>query len=393
MATLLLIVIYISFIGLGIPDSIFGTAWPAIYNEFGVSSSYAGYVTVVISGSTMLSSLLCAKVINRFGTATVTAVSTVLTALAMLGFSISRNILCLCFLAVPYGLGAGAVDAGLNNYVALNYKAKHMNFLHFFYGIGVTLSPYIMSLALAGDKGWRGGYKTMFLFQAFIAIVTIVSIPLWKKVNNSKDVEEHGEQITLSIRKMVKMPNLRLSWLVFISSCAIEYVIGIWGSTFFVEAKGLAADHAARCTMLYYAGIAAGRFLSGTLSEKLSCWKLVHIGKYIILFAIIMFILPLPEVILPIVMFIAGVGMGPIFPNLLHLTPENFGREISQSVIGTQMVASYAGIMLMPALFGVIEGALGMKIFPLFLLIMFVIMYWGMNLLLRGIRANNDSCK
>lgn len=376
MATLLLIVIYIAFIGLGIPDSLFGTAWPAIYKEFSLSISDAGYVTLLISGFTMLSSVFCTRIINRFGTCFVTAVSTVLTAVALFGFSISHNIYLLCLFAIPLGLGAGAVDAALNNYVALHYSASHMSFLHCFYGIGVTVSPYLMSLALS-DGQWRAGYRMAFYIQAVIAIITILSVPLWKRAEENTLEEDVVKPKTVSLIQLAKMRKVRLAWIVFIMSCTVEYTLGTWSSTFLVETRGVLPENAARAVMLYYAGMATGRFLSGVAASRLSCGKIIRISESILVCAVLLLFIPCGELVSAIVLFAAGVGIGPIFPNMMHITPNKFGKEISQSVIGSMMAASYLGIMLMPPLFGVLANIIGIWFLPVFLTAVLLIMLFA----------------
>lgn len=376
MATLLLIVIYIAFIGLGIPDSLFGTAWPAIYKEFSLSISDAGYVTLLISGFTMLSSIFCTRIINRFGTCFVTAVSTVLTAIALFGFSISHNIYLLCLFAIPLGLGAGAVDAGLNNYVALHYSASHMSFLHCFYGIGVTLSPYLMSLALS-DGQWRAGYRMAFYIQAVIAIITILSAPLWRRADEAVPEEDIVKPKTVGLIQLSKMRNVRLAWIVFITSCTVECTLGTWSSTFLVEARGALPENAARMVMLYYAGMATGRFLSGLVASRLSSGKIIRISECILLCALLMLFIPCGELVSAILLFAAGVGIGPVFPNMMHITPNRFGKDISQSVIGSMMAASYLGIMLMPPFFGVLANIIGTWFLPVFLMVALLIMIFA----------------
>lgn len=381
MATLLLIVIYIAFIGLGIPDSLFGAAWPAISREFGQPVSAAGSVTLLISGGTVVSSLLSARVINRFGTGAVTAFSTVLTAAALLGFSLSGSMAWLWLFAVPLGLGAGAVDSALNNYVALHYKASHMSYLHCFYGVGVTLSPYLMSLALSDSGNWQAGYRIAFFIQLAIACITLLSLPLWKRTGGVEEREEEPPR-TLGFRALAGNPSVRTAWLVFFGSCAIEYTCGTWGSTFLVEARGMGADAAALLLTLYYAGMALGRFLSGVFSSRLASWRIIHIGQGVVLAAIVLFLLPLPAPAAGAALFLVGLGNGPVFPNLIHLTPKNFGRDVSQSVMGSQMAASYAGILLMPPLFGLLAQAAGAPLFPVFLLALFALMIgatWRLN--------------
>ncbi|MFQ6880612.1 MAG: MFS transporter [Oscillospiraceae bacterium] len=377
MATLLLIVIYIAFIGLGVPDSLFGTAWPAIYTDLNLPVSWASIVTIIVSCGTITSSLLSFWLISRFGTGKITAVSTLMTALALLGFSCSDSMLWLCLCAIPLGLGAGSIDTALNNYVALHYKASHMNFLHCFYGIGVSLSPYLMSLALS--KGtWEGGYRAVFWFQLAIAALTVLALPLWKKVRHAQNGEEEEETPrVLSFPALMKMPKVRMACLVFIGYCALEYTCGTWGSTFLVNAKGAAADTAARMVTFYYIGLALGRFLSGVLAGRLHSRQLVKIGQTILLAAIASLFLPLPSAFCSVSLFFIGLGNGPIFPNMLHLTPELFGKDLSQAVIGAEMATSYIGVLLAPALFGLIAQNVTAALFPVYLLVLYALMITG----------------
>jgi fucose permease len=389
MATILIIVIYIAFIGLGIPDSLFGTAWPAIYTEFNLPIAAASYVTFLISGGTVVSSLISASLIKRFGTGKITAVSTALTAGALLGFSCSENMVWLCLFAIPLGLGAGAIDTALNNFVAMHYKAIHMNFLHCFYGIGVTLSPYIMSVALMEDSNWRGGYRTVFYLQFVIALITILTLPLWSKVkNNNLEIEQDHVQ-TMGITQLLKIQTVRTVGFIFVGSCAIEYTCGIWGSTFLVNAKGITTELAARMITFYYMGMALGRFFSGIFSYRLPGWRLMKIGQIITLAAILLLFLPLPSGIAGVGLFMIGIGNGPIFPNLLHLTPQNFGKDISQAVMGLQMATTYIGIMFMPPLFGLIAQNISIGLFPFYLLIMFGIMSGATYLMIRMLKKEN----
>lgn len=376
MATLLLIIIYIAFIGLGVPDSLFGTAWPAIYTDLDLPVSWASIVTIIVSCGTIISSLLSSWLISRFGTGKITAVSTLMTALALLGFSCSDSMLWLCLCAVPLGLGAGSIDTALNNYVALHYEASHMNFLHCFYGVGVSLSPYLMSLALSQGT-WENGYRTVFWFQLAIAALTILTLPLWKKVRHSKNGEEEEAPRVVSFPALMKMPRVRMACLVFIGYCALEYTCGTWGSTFLVNAKGAAADTAARMVTFYYIGLALGRFLSGVLAGRLHSRQLVKIGQTILLAAIASLFLPLPSAFCSVSLFFIGLGNGPIFPNMLHLTPELFGKDLSQAVIGAEMATSYVGVLLAPALFGLIAQNVTAALFPVYLLVLYALMITG----------------
>lgn len=375
MATLLLVVIYIAYIGLGTPDSLFGTAWPAIYQDMNLPISMATVVTTINTIFSVMSSLLSARIINKFGTAKVTAVSTSLTAIALLGHSFSGNVWWLCFWSIPLGVGAGAVDTALNNYVALHYKASHMNFLHCFYGVGISLSPYLMSMALGAANNWRGGYRMAFWVQAAIAAVTIIALPVWKKAH-STDTEggEEDAPRTLSVKEMMKVPNLKILWLVFCGSCAIEFTCGVWGSTFLVESKGMAVDVAALVITFYYAGMALGRFLSGILTRWFTSWRMIFMGQGVMAAALVLLALPVSPVIAAIAMFMIGLGNGPIYPNLTYLTPENFGRDVSQSVMGSQMAAAYVGIIAMPPIFGFMADYTGTGILPAYLIILYVMM-------------------
>ncbi|MCG7384500.1 MFS transporter [Paenibacillus sp. ACRRY] len=375
---MLLIIVFIAYISLGLPDSLFGSAWPAIYTEFGLQVSLAGFVTFAISVCTIISSLFAAKVIEKLGTSKVTAISVTMTAVALFGFSISPNLLWLCIFAIPLGLGAGSVDSALNNYVALNYKAVHMNLLHCFYGVGVSLSPYLMSLALSGHNNWREGYRVVFYIQGIIALITIITLPVWKRVKHNHNDANTDNFKTVSIANLAKLPAARTVWLFFISSCAIEFTVGIWGSTFLVKSEGLAAQDAAKIITFYYIGMALGRLMSGILANRLSSWKLIHIGVSIVLVALVLLLSPFGSIVSVIALFLIGFGNGPVFPNLIHLTPINFGRELSHSMMGTQMAAAYIGITFVPPIFGILAQHLGTSTFPFFILLLFLIMIFSM---------------
>lgn len=375
MAFLLLVVIYIAFIGLGVPDSLIGTAWPAVYREFAVSPSLVSCITLLISGCTVLSSMLSSGLLNKFGTAKVTAFSTAMTAISLLGFSFAGNLWMMCLWAIPLGLGAGAIDAGLNNYIALHYKASHMNFLHCFYGIGVSCSPYLMSLALAGSS-WRSGYRYAMILQMTITAILILSLPLWKRqsavVSEGEAEEEDGR--VMSFAEMCAIPQVRVTWALMLATNAIEYACGVWGSTYLVNAKGFPADSAAKLLTLYYAGMALGRFSSGVLSAKVATWKRIWIGVAGVSAAVLLLLLPLPAVFTAVGFFLVGFGNGPIYPNLIYLTPYHFGRDVSQSMMGSQIAAAYIGVMLTPPVFGLVQNLFGMEVFPFFLLILLVSM-------------------
>lgn len=378
MATILLAVIYIAFIGLGIPDSLFGAAWPAIYSEYSLPFSFGSFVTVLSFFGTTISSIFSSKVIKRFGTGRVTAFSTMLTAAALLGMSFTDSYLPMCLCAVPLGLGGGAIDTALNNYVALHYSATQMSFLHCFYGVGVSVSPYILSMVMSKEMGWRGGYRIAVLIQAVIAILLFCTLGLWRNVHGSEteDAEETGKE--MSFKEIVRLPGVKVMWALFICSCAIECTCGSWGSTFLVENKGMSADRAAGIIMFYYVGIAVGRFLSGVAAKKLHSWTIIKVGQIVMGAALVLLCMPVGGSFAGVALFCIGLGNGPLFPNFNYLTPENFGEELSPCIIGTQMAVSSISVMTTPVFCGVLGQFLGMGVFPVYLLLFFALMLAAM---------------
>lgn len=380
MSALLLIVIYITFIGLGIPDSLFGAAWPAIYAELSLPISWASFITLTVSGGTILASLLSARLIRRWGTGRVTAVSTILTVFALFGFSRAARFFFLWLMAIPLGLGAGAIDTALNNYAALHYKASHMSFLHCFYGIGVSCSPLLMSLALADNANWRGGYQTVCLLQLSIAALTVAALPIWRRVGATA---EEAETASVLLRSLLNVPTLYMVAPVFIGSCAIEYTCGSWGSSYLVGAKGFPADRAAAALALFYLGMTLGRFLSGLLAARVSVQRLILAGQLTVAAALVLLLLPLPPAVSSAALFLIGLGDGPVIPNMLYLTPTHFGRDASRAAMGLQMVFSYIGTLCAPALFGLAAQALGVSAFPVYLTLLYAVTLSG-TLLLRA---------
>lgn len=372
MATLLLIVIYLAFIGLGIPDSLFGTAWPAIYTELNLPLSYGSAITITSSLCSVLSSLFSVRLIRRFGTNKVTAFCTALTAIALVGLSCADNFWMLCLLNIPLGLGAGAIDNGLNAYVSLHYSATQMSFLHSCYGVGVTISPYILSLIISGDAGWRGGYRIAFFIQLFITLVIFFTLPVWGKAHGKSEEKEERKPKVLTFKELLALPGIKAVWCIFLCSCAIEFICGAWGSTFLVEYKGLPIDKAAGMVVFYYLGMTLGRFFSGVLATKLSCWQIVKIGEAVVATAILVLLLPLPTTFAAVGLFLVGLGNGPLYPNFSYLTPSNFGEENAEAVMGTEQVCAYIGCTGIPAIFGLIAQAFGLWLFPVFLLLFFV---------------------
>ena len=384
MATILLIVIYIAFIGLGVPDSLIGSAWPAVHTELDIPVETVSILTFLISGCTVLSSMYSVRVLNKLGTAKVTAFSTAMTAAALLGFSLTPSFWFMIPLAVILGLGAGAIDSGLNNYVALHFSARHMNFLHCFYGVGVSLSPYLMSQALH-ITGWRGGYRYAFYVQLGIAILLLASIPLWKKTSLTEESEEE-KSISLTFLQMAKKAEVRQVWIIMLATNAIEYACGVWGSTYLVEERGFEAKHGALALTIYYVGMSIGRFVSGLLADKISTWKRIGIGAAILAPAVSIMLLPLHGAVTVIGLFLIGLGNGSIYPNMIHLTPHNFGKEASQSIMGSQIAFAYIGVMLAPPAVSFISGIFGIKVYPALLAILYVTMVIALRCFIKCLR-------
>ncbi len=383
----LLVVIYIAFIGLGVPDSLIGSAWPAVHSEMNIPVEAVSLLTFIISGCTVLSSMFSAGILNKLGTAKVTAFSTAMTAAALLGFSFAPSFGFMIPLAVILGLGAGAIDSGLNNYVALHFKASHMNFLHCFYGVGVSLSPYLMSQALS-DAGWRGGYRYAFYVQSAITLLLIVSVPLWKKSSSAEQTE--GESgVNLTLLQMAKMPEVRQVWIIMLATNAIEYACGVWGSTYLVTEKGFQTKHGALALTVYYVGMSVGRFVSGLLSDKISTWKRIGIGAAILAPAIALMLLPLPGTVTVIGLFLVGLGNGSIYPNMIHLTPHNFGKEVSQSIMGSQIAFAYIGVMLAPPAVSLISKLFGIEIYPVLLAVLYMIMVIALKCFVNRLKKQN----
>ncbi len=384
----LLLVIYVSFIGLGVPDSLLGSAWPAIHQELNIPVEAVSVLTFIISGCTVLSSMFSDKILNKLGTARVTAFSTAMTAAALLGFSFVSSFWIMIPLAIILGLGAGAIDSGLNNYVALHFKASQMNFLHCFYGVGVSLSPYLMSLALSGAD-WRGGYRYAFYVQMAITVLLIVSIPLWKKTISKENSEEENSK-NLTVLQMSKMPEIRIVWVIMLATNAIEYACGVWGSTYLVEEKGFLPEKGAIALTIYYVGMSIGRFLSGLLSGKIATWKRIGIGTAVLAPAIVLMLLPVHGAVTVTGLFLVGLGNGSVYPNMIYLTPFNFGKEVSQSVMGSQIAFAYIGVMLSPAMVSIISGVFGINVYPVFLAVLYVIMIVFLKLFINILRKNNS---
>jgi fucose permease len=386
MLTILLCIIYISFISLGLPDALLGSAWPSMYTQLQVPISYAGIISMVVAGGTIVSSLMSYKLIHRLGTGKVTAISVGMTALALFGFSVSNSFLQICLWAIPYGLGAGSVDAALNNFVAIHYKARHMNWLHCFWGVGASLGPYIMGYCLTKNLGWNSGYRYIFFIQMALTALLFLSLPLWKK-NDSAQGEEQMEAKSLKLRDMAKINGIKPAMLAFLCYCGLETTTGLWGSSFMVLAKGISKDTAAEWVALFYLGITIGRFLSGFITMKQSDHNMVRIGQIIIILGTVTLMLPLSGYALCVGFVLIGLGCAPIYPGLLHATPDNFGTELSQPIMGMQMACAYIGSTFMPPLVGLLVEHISMSLYPIFLLAVVVLMIYMVERLYRIKRA------
>ena len=369
MYSLLLALIYLAFISLGLPDSLLGAGWPAMHAELGVPVSYMGIVTMVISGGTILSSLLSDRLTRKFGARIVTVVSVFLTAAALFGFSFASKFWMLILFAVPYGLGAGAIDAALNNYVALHYKSRHMSWLHCFWGVGTIISPFVMSYALASSV-WNNGYRIVGFIQLGIALVLLCTLPLWK-VNKAAAVTEQKSVGLIGALKIRGVPFLLLG---FFAYCAAEATAMHWASTYFAEVKGISTEQAAQFASLFYIGITASRFVSGFITDKLGDRKMIIFGTCILTCGIAMLFIPAPTLVAVIGFVAIGFGCGPIYPCIIHSTPYNFGAENSGAIIGIQMASAYVGSTFIPPLFGLLGRRLGFEIMPAYLLVFVILM-------------------
>lgn len=391
MLSLLLSIIYISFISLGLPDSLLGSAWPTMYGEMQVPISYAGIISMIISGGTIISSLNSNRLIKKLGTGKVTVLSVGITAVALLGFSYSNSFILLCIFAIPYGLGAGSVDAALNNFVALHYKAKHMSWLHCFWGIGATLGPYIMGYALTGGGHWTTGYRYISIIQIVLTSMLIFSLPLWKRNDSSLEDTTEGGKL-LSIKDLLKIQGAKYIFIAFFCYSALESTVGLWGSSYLVMEKGISSETSAKWISLFYFGITFGRFLNGFLAMKLSNKNMIRIGQSIAAIGVIFLLLPFGNISLCGGFILIGIGCAPIYPSLLHATPDNFGKDLSQSLMGLQMACAYVGSTFMPPLFGIIAEYINIQLYPFYLMIFVIVMIFTVEMV-NTIKKNDKSIK
>ena len=380
----LLLLIYLAFISLGLPDALLGSAWPVMSGEFRVPISYMGIVSLLISGFTVVSSLLTDRVISRFGTGKVTAVSVALTAVGLLGFAFSGNFWLLCLWAVPYGLGAGCVDAGLNNYAANHYASRHMSWLHCMWGIGAAIGPYVMGSVLTAGQSWNKGYLYIAIFQVALTALMLLSVPKWKSVTG----ERSDTHTPLTFRQILALPGVREVVLIFLCYGAVEAIAGHWASSYLVLHLGMGKERAASLAAMFYLGITAGRAVSGFVTLKLNDKQMAYVGLSLILTGLLMMIAFRLEILCIIGFMVMGVGCAPIFPCLIHATPEQFGSSRSQAVIGVEMASFYAGTCFLPPVFGIFADIVGIGSMPLVLLGFSVWMLW---LHLRFYRLSENS--
>ena len=371
MYSLLLALIYIAFISLGLPDSLLGSGWPVIHNDLNVSISFMGVVSMVISGGTIVSSLFSDKLTRKLGARIVTVSSVFLTAIALFGFSFSDRFWMLIVFAVPYGLGAGAIDAALNNYVALHYASKHMSWLHCFWGVGTIVSPFVMSYALTNST-WNQGYRIVGFIQLGIALLLLATLPVWKVHQNTNG---HQETKSLGLTDALKIKGVPFLLIGFFAYCAAEATAMSWASTYFVEVKGINTERAAEFASLFYIGITVGRFISGFVTDKLGDRKMIVIGTCILSCGVISLLIPTKYELVSLIGFVViGLGCAPIYPCIIHSTPDNFGAENSGAIIGIQMASAYAGSTLIPPLFGLLGNLIGFKILPVYLFVFIILM-------------------
>ncbi|MDL2236847.1 MFS transporter [Christensenellaceae bacterium OttesenSCG-928-K19] len=379
MATLFLLLIYLTYIALGLPDSLLGSVWPVMHTDLGTSFESAGIVSMVIAGGTIVSSLVSERLIRRFGTHRVSFVSVFATAGALLGYSLSPSMAMIALMAVPLGLGGGCIDSAMNNYVALHYEAKHMNWLHAFWGVGAFAGPLVMGVFMRQGDNWRGGYLAISIILFVIAILLTVSFPMWKKTGAAVTGKKQEGQAELpppvDARTAIRIRGVLPAMATFLVYCAAEYTIGLWGSSFLVYVRGFAAADAAMGVSLYYIGITAGRFLSGFLTAKMSSARLIRTGVVMVMIGGGLLFIPGPFFMPLVAFFFLGFGCAPIFPSMVHETPARFGENVSQKLMGWQLASSYVGATFIPPLVGILGNNTSMMVVPILMLLYGVVLF------------------
>ena len=394
MFQLLLIIIYLSFISLGLPDSLLGAAWPTMYPQLAVPVSYAGIISLIIAAGTVVSSLQSDRLTRRFGTGRVTAFSVATTAVALFGFSVSSRFWQLCLWAIPYGLGAGSVDASLNNYVALHYKSKHMSWLHCMWGVGASAGPYIMGFVMTHGGSWNGGYRSIALVQIVLTAILFCSLPLWKgRPQVTDDAGNQVEAKPLSLRQVLKIRGVKQVLVCFFCYCALEQTTGLWASSYLTLHKGVSPETAAGFASMFFLGITAGRALSGFLTMRLSDVQMIRLGQGLIGGGIVIMLLPLGAAASLAGFVIIGLGCAPVYPCIIHSTPAHFGADKSQAIIGIQMACAYVGTCLMPPLFGLIANHIGVSLLPWYLIAILALMIVMHELLIRAVAVKESPAR
>ena len=376
MIHLLLIIIYISFISLGLPDGLLGSAWPSMYENLNVPVSFAGIISMIISGGTVVSALFSERLVKKLGTGPVTAISVAMTAVALFGFASSTQFWQLCLWGIPYGLGAGSVDAALNNFVALHYKSRHMSWLHCFWGVGCMAGPYALTFFLTQGMSWNYGYFSIFILQIVLTVILVLALPLWKqKERETMALNEQEETKPFGLKKTVSIRGVKEVMITFLCYCSLEQTAGLWAVSYIVLEKGMVAEVAAKWGALFYIGITAGRFLAGFISDCLGDKNMIRLGITILIAGMVMIFLPFGSAFTLIGLVMLGLGCAPIYPCLIHATPDNFGKDASQAVIGVQMASAYVGTTITPTVFGWVAEGVGISIFPIFLSVILVLMF------------------
>lgn len=378
MVHILLIIIYLSFISLGLPDALLGAAWPIMYQEFQVPISWAGAVSMIIAIGTIVSSLQSDRLTRRFGTGMVTAASVAMTAAALLGFAFSQSFWMLCLWAVPYGLGAGGVDASINNYAAVHYESRHLSWLHCMWGVGASTGPYVMGWILAGGRTWNMGYLCISVLQIFLTMILLFSLPLWKQRSEISVEQRAGEadpERPLSIKEILEIPGAKEVMAAFFCYCAIEQTAGLWASSYLVLHHGIDAETAAGYASMFYLGITLGRAISGFVTMILNDTQMIRLGESIILTGIVVLFLPFSGKMALAGLILVGLGCAPIYPCIIHSTPAHFGEDRSQAIIGVQMASAYVGTCVMPPIFGLIANHISAALLPVYLTVILVLMF------------------
>ena len=362
----LLVLIYVAFISLGIPDSLLGAAWPAMHIDLGVPVSMAGAMSIVVSTGTVVSGLMSSRLISRFGTARVTVTSVLLTAVALLGISLSRSLWLMVLFCIPLGLGGGAIDTALNNFVSLHYNVRQMNWLHCFWGLGATAGPVIIAAILSATGRWSSGYTAMAAVQFALAAILWLAMPLWRKANRKEGVLKDEDIVPIKLRDVLRLPLALPVFATLLCYCGAESSMGLWGASFLVEARGVEKEIAASWVSLFFFGITGGRFLAGVFAAKLRSDQMIRLGCLCAAVGVALMLLPLWNWLIPVGFFAVGLGFAPIFPSMLHQTPRIFGNQASQSVMGIQMAFAYVGATLLPPLLGAVTHVTGMWFMPVY---------------------------